>query len=252
MTDRQSRWAVVTGASSGIGEATALAVAHEGWNVVVHYFRGKLAADNIAEQIRNAGRRALVLQADIGDAHAVLKLVDESWGATGGIDAWVHLAGADLLTGTDAQLAFEAKLDVAVRVDLAGTVLTCRAIGKRMVKSGRGAIVTVGWDQAATGMEGDSGELFAAVKGGVMAFSRSLAKTLAPHVRVNCVAPGWIQTKWGKQASQKWQDRVRRETLLGRWGRPADVANCIAFLVSDDASFITGQTIAVNGGAVAM
>ncbi|MCG8586376.1 MAG: SDR family oxidoreductase, partial [Pirellulales bacterium] len=101
---------------------------------------------------------------------------------------------------------------------------------------------------AETGMAGDSGEMFAATKGAVMNFSRSLAKSLAPEVRVNCLAPGWIRTKWAEQASDYWQDRAKAESLLQRWGKPEDVAAAALFLASPNASFITGETIRVNGG----
>src|SRR5262249_55750578 len=104
--------------------------------------------------------------------------------------------------------------------------------------------------QAETGMEGDSGQLFAPTKGAVMAFTRSLALTLAPEVRVNCLAPGWIQTAWGETASSAWQERVLRETPLRRWGRPEDVAAAAVWLASPAAGFITGQTLRINGGAV--
>ena len=97
-------------------------------------------------------------------------------------------------------------------------------------------------------MEGDSGELFAATKGAVMAFTRSLARSLAPSVRANCVAPGWVRTKWGAGASEQWQKRAIRESVLGRWGTPADIAAAVRFLVSPDAGFVTGQVVAVNGG----
>jgi 3-oxoacyl-[acyl-carrier protein] reductase len=106
----------------------------------------------------------------------------------------------------------------------------------------------MGWDQANTGMAGDSGEFFAAVKGAVMSATRSLAKSLAPQVRVNCIAPGWIRTEWGQQASEEWQDRAKRESLLARWGEPEDVARVACFLVSPAASFINGQIISINGG----
>ena len=115
---------------------------------------------------------------------------------------------------------------------------------------GRGCIITIGWDQAETGMEGDSGQLFAAIKGAVSGFTRSLAKSLAPEVRVNGIAPGWIRTAWGERASKEWQERVRRETPLGVWGLPEDVAETAVWLASPSARFVTGQTVRVNGGAV--
>src|SRR5207249_9235224 len=115
---------------------------------------------------------------------------------------------------------------------------------------GRGVLINMGWDQADTGMDGDSGQLFAATKAAVMAFSKSLALSLAPAVRVNCLAPGWIRTAWGAGASEPWQERVRRETPLRRWGTPADVAQAARWLGSPAAAFITGQVIRVRGGAV--
>ena len=157
-------------------------------------------------------------------------------------------AGADVLTTDAAQKSFAEKLDLLWRVDVVGTILLSRAIGERMKQRGRGVIVNMGWDQAEQGMEGDSGEMFGPVKGAVMAFSRSLAKSLAPEVRVNCLAPGWIKTAWGETASEYWQRRAVRESLLGRWGTPEDVARVARFLASPAADFLTGAIIPVNGG----
>ena len=109
-----------------------------------------------------------------------------------------------------------------------------------MKQRGSGSILNIGWDQAATGMEGDSGEMFATTKGAVMAFTLSLAKSLAPEVRVNCIAPGWIKTDWGEEASDYWQQRAIGESLLQRWGTPEDIAKAARFLASDEATFING------------
>jgi len=135
-------------------------------------------------------------------------------------------------------------------VDVRGTIVTTRRVGHLMKRRGQGSIVAIGWDQAEAGMEGDSGQLFAASKGAVMAFAKSLSLSLAPAVRVNVIAPGWIRTAWGESASEAWQERVRRETPLGVWGTPDDVAAAARWLVSPAAKFITGQTIRVNGGTV--
>jgi len=160
----------------------------------------------------------------------------------------VNNAGADVLTGDASNWTYEQKLDRLWHVDVLGTIRLSRRIGLLMKERGRGAIINMGWDQAEIGMAGDSGELFAVTKGAVMAFSRSLAQTLAPDVRVNCVAPGWIRTAWGETASEYWQQRAKRESLLARWGMPEDVAHAVRYLASDAASFITGQTLVVNGG----
>ena len=97
-------------------------------------------------------------------------------------------------------------------------------------------------------MAGDSGELFATTKGAVMAMTRSLAQTLAPVVRVNCIAPGWIRTAWGASASQKWEQRAMAQSLMRRWGKPDDISAVVAFLCGRQASFISGQVIPVDGG----
>ena len=105
------------------------------------------------------------------------------------------------------------------RVDVVATLRLSRAVGQRMQQRGRGVILNMGWDQAETGMAGDSGEMFAATKGAVMAATRSLAKSLAPEVRVNCLAPGWIRTEWGEQASDEWQERAEARVAARPLGR---------------------------------
>jgi 3-oxoacyl-[acyl-carrier protein] reductase len=188
--------------------------------------------------------------ADLSDRGAADRLVAEAWDLWGGLDAWLQIAGADTLTGAGAKLSFDEKLDQLWAVDVVATLRMTRAVGRRMKAQGHGSIVTMGWDQAETGMEGDSGELFAATKGAVLAFTRSLALSLAPTVRVNAVAPGWIKTAWGESASSTWQERVLRETPLKRWGTPDDVARVARFLVGPDSAFLTGQVLRINGGAV--
>jgi 3-oxoacyl-[acyl-carrier protein] reductase len=242
--------AAVLGSTSGIGQAVALALADAGADVIVHGRTSRASAEDVAARIREKGGRAAVLMADLADRTAGDQLVNEAWSLWGGLDAWVHIAGADTLTGASAQLPFDAKLDLLWSVDVAATVRLCRAVGRRMAANGSGTIVTMGWDQAETGMGGDSGELFATIKGAIMAFTRSLALSLAPTVRVNGLAPGWIKTAWGDGASRQWHDRVLRETPLARWGTPEDVARVACFLVSPASEFLTGQIVRVNGGSV--
>ncbi len=242
--------AAVLGSTSGIGRAVALALAEAGADVIIHGRRDPDAAEKVAAACREHGVCAEILMADLADRAAQDQLADRAWELWNGLDAWLHLAGADTLTGAGARLAFDAKLDRLWAVDVVATIRLCRSVGQRMHARGGGSIVTMGWDQAETGMEGDSGELFAATKGAVMAFTRSLAFSLAPTVRVNAVAPGWIKTGWGEHASDVWQNRVVRETPLARWGTPEDVVRVCRFLVGPDAVFLTGQTVRVNGGAI--
>ncbi len=240
--------ALVTGSTSGIGRAIALALAGAGVSVIIHG-RREDAAETVANEVAALGVETEVLIADLSDLDQCQQLAASAWEG-GPLDIWVNNAGADTLTGEAARWPFAQKLRALWEVDVRATLLLARDVGRRMKGQGHGVILNMGWDQAETGMEGDSGELFAATKGAIMAFTRSLACSLAPEVRVNCLAPGWIRTAWGSGASSTWQDRVLRETPLARWGTPEDVAAAVLWLVSPTASFITGQIIRVNGGAV--
>ncbi|WZO99887.1 SDR family oxidoreductase [Isosphaeraceae bacterium EP7] len=240
----------VLGATSGIGRSVALALAEAGADVIVHGRSSKDAAYQVAQEVQSLGGRSKVIMADLADRGAGDRLVEQAWGTWNGLDAWLHIAGADTLTGEAASMSFDAKLDLLWAVDVVATIRLCRDVGRRMQHQGSGSIVTMGWDQAETGMEGDSGELFAATKGAILAFTRSLALSLAPTVRVNALAPGWIKTSWGEGASDTWQRRVLRETPLARWGRPEDVARVARFLVGPESNFMTGQALRINGGAI--
>lgn len=240
--------AVVTGSSSGIGRAIALALAAAGANVLVHARQSAAAADDVARQAAALGVQSTVKLADLADPAQRPRFVEEVFAWQGKVDVWVNNAGADVLTGTAARWSFEQKLAALWRLDVEATLHLSREAGARLRSQGQGVILNIGWDQAEQGMAGDSGELFAATKGAVMAFTRSLAQSLAPQVRVNCVAPGWIRTAWGRHASDDWQRRAADESLLARWGTPEDVAQVACFLASPAAAFVNGQIVPVNGG----
>jgi 3-oxoacyl-[acyl-carrier protein] reductase len=240
--------AVVTGSSSGIGRAIALEIASAGADCLVHARQNREGADAVAAGISELGRKSQALIADLSEPGEQDRFAEDAWRWQGKVDVWINNAGADTLTADTARWRFEQKLEALWRLDVVATMRLSRSIGARMKDRGGGVILNMGWDQADRGMAGDSGELFAAAKGAVMAFTRSLARSLAPTVRVNCLAPGWIKTKWGEQASLYWQDRAMNESLLARWGTPDDVASVARFLASPVAAFINAQTIAVNGG----
>ena len=241
------QWALVTGSSSGIGRAIALEFASAGANVLVHGNRSREEAELLAKQIRNLGVQSEALLYDLSQPVDRQALVEKSW-QIASLDIWVNNAGVDVLTGEAADWSFAEKLAALWPVDVAATIELSRDVGQRMKQQGHGVLLNIGWDQAATGMAGDSGEMFAATKGAVMAFTRSVAKSLAPEVRVNCIAPGWIKTDWGEEASDYWQQRATGESMLQRWGTPQDIAQAARFLVSPQSSFITGQILNVNGG----
>jgi 3-oxoacyl-[acyl-carrier protein] reductase len=240
--------AVVTGSSTGIGRAIALRLAAGGAHCLVHARHSRADAEAVARAVREQDVEAHVVLCDLADASTHDALVESAWNWRGAVDIWVNNAGADVLTGEAAKWPFARKLEELYRVDMVATANLSRATGARMKARGSGVIINIGWDQAEYGMAGDSGQFFAAAKGAVIAFTKSLARSLAPEVRANCVAPGWIQTEWGAGASQAWQERAKNESLVARWGTPEDVAAAVRFLVSPEASFITAQTIHVNGG----
>ena len=244
--------AIVTGSSSGIGQAIAVELARQGANIILHGRSDSTGLQETAGQIDKHGQNADIVCCEFSNSDAVEKFASDVWSVHKRIDILVNNAGADVLTGDKANLSAVEKLDYLYAVDCRTTFQLSRLIGAKMKQAGRGAgqssITNIGWDQAVQGMAGESGEYFAAIKGSIMSLTLSLAQSLAPQVRVNCVAPGWIQTQWGQQSSEYWSQRAKSESLMERWGTPTDVANAVTFLVSDQASFISGQVLKVNGG----
>ena len=247
----ENQTAVVTGASSGIGNAIATTFAKLGANLIIHANTNQAGLEATAAEIREFGRDVTLLYADLTSAAAQASLVEQTFLVAEQINIWVNNAGRDVLTGDAADWSFEQKLAALWELDVQGTIGICRRLIKPMTSVGKQAnavILNMGWDQAAVGQSGDSGQLFGSTKSAVIGFSHSLARELAPHVRVNCLAPGWIQTAWGNSAPANWDKRAKAESLMGRWGTPQDVANVAVHLAAPTASFITGQTISINGG----
>jgi 3-oxoacyl-[acyl-carrier protein] reductase len=240
---------LVTGSSSGIGRAIALECARAGADLVLNCRSSDRRLEDVAEEIRTLGRDVLTVMADVSSSEDRQRLTQLATDARP-VTALVNNAGVDLLTTELRSASFTDKLDRLYEVDVKGTIELSRSFGRAFAVRKQGCILTIGWDQSDRGMEGDSGELFATAKNAVMGFTRSLSVSLAPWVRVNCIAPGWIRTAWGTEAGEYWQQRVLNETPLKRWGEPQDIADAARFLLSDAASFITGQVININGGAV--
>lgn len=244
--------AVVTGASSGIGRAIAIELARRGVaHLVVQYRRNRDGAVETARMVTDFGCQASVTAADLGSSEDIANLVQSSWDKMGTVDMWVNNAGMDVLTGAAAKLSFEDKLRQLIEIDVVGTIALSREVALQMgsqTSSHLPSITFIGWDQAPHGMEGDAGQMFGPVKAAVMSYAKNLAQSLAPTVRVNTVAPGWIKTAWGTSASDDWNQRAKSQALMQRWGRPEDVAAAVAFAADPGNTFMTGQTIAVNGG----
>lgn len=242
---------VVTGGGSGIGRAIALAAARAGADVALTYRANERGARDAAAEIERLGRRAVVLELDLARESSVAALTAAVRERLGRVDAWVNNAGADVLTGDAGALSRIEKLDLLLAVDLRGTMLASWAAAAIMkTQEAGGVIVNMSWDHVLTGMAGENQELFSAVKGGVLSFSKSLARGVAPRVRVNVLAPGWIETAFGAGADEGWRRKVAESTPLRRWGTPDDVAGAAVFLLSPAARFLTGQTLLVGGGVV--
>lgn len=247
----QGKTAVVTGASSGIGRAIALSFAAEGADVIVNYLNSAEAAQKVVAEIRAMGRASRAIRADVARLEDVKMLIAEARSLFRTIDVWVNNAGADILTGTNAAGTDHEKLERLLDVDLRGTLYCCWEIGPIMRGQGGGVIINMSWDLAVHGLEGRNPQIFAAVKAGVLGFSRSLARQLAPQVRVNVLAPGWIHTGFAAGTMSEDYYRARLQDIpLGRFGKPADVAQAALFLASDEASYITGQVLNINGGVI--
>jgi 3-oxoacyl-[acyl-carrier protein] reductase len=242
--------AVVTGASSGIGKAIATAFAVAGARVGIGFWRSTEVAQGLAGQLglsREGGHP--LLKADLSTTEGCASIVQDAFAALDHVDVWVNNAGADVLTGEAEGWPAERKLEALLDLDLKGTIRCSRLVAARMRPGG--CILNMGWDHAAIdGMQGDNPELFAAVKAGVIGFSKSFARSVAPDVRVNVLCPGWIETAFGAHADRAFHDEVAASTPLRRWGRPEDVAGAAVWLASPGAAFVTGQAINVNGGAV--
>jgi 3-oxoacyl-[acyl-carrier protein] reductase len=241
---------LVTGASSGIGRAIALRCARAKADLAITYRSNQRGAEATAQAIREMGRRVEVLRTDISRPEDIDALVARLRTGFDRIDVWINNAGADILTGEPGRLSRAEKLDMVLAVDLRGTVLASWAAVDLMRQQGGGCIINMAWDHVEHGMEGENPGVYAAAKGGIASFSRSLARDVAPEIRVNILAPGFIETAFGEEANPKFRQKVIDMTPLGRWGTPDDVAGAAVFLASDEAAFLTGQTIMVNGGVV--
>jgi len=244
-----NKTAVITGASSGIGRAVAIAFAREGAHVVVNYNRSSGKALSIVSEINNSGGRSCAIQANVSKNDEIQRLINSAVSALGRIDIWVNNAGADILTGEGVKLNDHEKLKLLIDVDLRGTLECCWCLVPVMKSQGHGVIINMSWDMAIHGFKGHNPQMFATVKAGVLGFSRSFASTYGPEIRVNVLAPGWIKTGFADEVMDgKYYAARIREIPLGRFGTPEDVAETAVFLATDESSYINGEMIKINGG----
>lgn len=239
------RCALVTGASRGIGRAIAAALAREGWPVCVNFLERREAAGELVRELREEGRAAMAFRADVADRAAVEAMVRAAEEELGPVELLVNNAGIShqgLFQDTD-----DGTWDRLLAVNLTGARNAIRAVLPHMVSEKRGCVVNI---SSMWGLRGGSCEAaYAAAKAGLIGLTRSLALELAPSgVRVNCVAPGCVETDMVRVLGAETRRMLEEETPLGRLGRPEDVAEAVAFLASDRAAFITGQVLTADGG----
>jgi 3-oxoacyl-[acyl-carrier protein] reductase len=239
----RDRVALVTGASGGIGSATARLLAAEGADVVIAYGRSADAAGRVAADVRTAGRRAWCAAMDVRDAASVERAIREVGAATGGLDVVVCNAGHNVVTPLDA--LEPAEWDAVVQANLNGTFYLLRAV-RGLLRPGA-SVVTVASVAAHTGARQHAH--YAAAKAGIVNLTRSVARDLAPAVRVNCVAPGLTRTPMGTATiADRGEEDATAKLLARRLATPEEIARVIVFVASPAASFIYGATIDVNGG----
>ena len=243
----EGRIALVTGASRGIGKATAIKLANEGADVAVHYVRSAERAEAVCEQIRAIGQRAIAVQADIAARKAVNQMVEQVTGELGPIDLLVNNAG-DVGDMDFDQLTPE-HWDAIININLTGPFNLIWAVKDGMIARKFGRIVNV---SSIAALAVRPGQLpYAAAKAGVISLTKSCCAPFARHnIRINSLAPGAIATDMLNEVSPEMVEHLRSTTPLGRLGEPAEMANVIAFLLSEEASYMTGSTVIASGGRI--
>jgi 3-oxoacyl-[acyl-carrier protein] reductase len=238
--------ALVTGASTGIGRAIALALADEGADVAVNYRHDEHGANETAAAIEAKGRRAMVVKADVTHAGEVEGMIELITGAWQGLDILVNNAGV-VNRGGLLDLS-EDQWDEVVDVNLKGVFLCTQSAVRWMCPRKTGAIINIASMRGVEG--GSSSPHYAAAKAGVIAFTKTVAREFAPDIRCNAVAPGYVETRIQSKLTDAQRDAINAGTPLGRFGQPEDIARVVTFLASDDAAYMTGQTLVVDGGRV--
>lgn len=244
-TSLEGKVALVTGGSRGIGRAVALALAGNGADVAVNYRRNADAANDVVAEIEALGRRALAVSADVGDSEQTTALVDATIGGLGRLDILVNNAG---ITRDNLLMRMqEEDWDEVLRINLKGAFNTAKASVRVMLRQRSGRIINI---SSVSGLMGQAGQAsYAASKAGLVGLTKSLARELGGRgITVNVVAPGFIPTDINATLDEAWREKLRALIPLGRFGLAEEVAHAVAFLASDDAAYITGVVLPVDGG----
>ena len=249
MARLEGKTALVTGAGRGIGRATAIRLAAEGANIAINFKGNAAAADETKRAVEASGARAVLVQGDVSlDADAERVVKDALAFGGGKLDILVNNAG---ITRDNLLLRMSAEeWDAVLDLNLRGAFLVTKAAMRPMMKQRGGRIVNV---SSIAGVMGNAGQAnYSAAKAGLIAFTKTIAREMASrNITANAVAPGFVPTDLTSIVAQPVQDAMLKQIPLARFGTPEDVANAIAFLASDEAAYITGQVLVVDGGMVA-
>ncbi|TCS79223.1 3-oxoacyl-[acyl-carrier-protein] reductase [Tepidibacillus fermentans] len=239
--------AIVTGGSKGIGKEIALTLAEAGANIVLNYNQSQQAAEEVMSQIKAFGRECLLIQADVSKSEEVQSLIDTTLEHFGKIDILVNNAG---ITKDNLIMRMkEEDWDQVIDTNLKSVFLTSKAVSRTMMKQRSGKIVNI---TSVVGILGNVGQAnYVSAKAGVIGLTKTLAREFASrNITVNAIAPGFIETDMTAKLSPEIQESLLTQIPLARFGKPKDVAKVVKFLVSEDADYITGQIIHVDGGMV--
>lgn len=237
--------AIVTGASRGIGRAIALELASKGADVVINYSGNEEAARLVAREVEKMGRKSLVVKANVADASEVEKMFKETLNTFGKIDILVNNAG---VTRDNLMMRMkEEEWDAVINTNLKGVYNCMKAATRPMIKQKSGRIINI---SSVVGLLGNPGQVnYVAAKSGVIGMTKTVAQELASKgITVNAVAPGFIETDMTEELKINIKEELLKQIPLNKFGKPEDIARVVRFLVSEDAQYITGQTISVDGG----
>ncbi|QHE61260.1 3-oxoacyl-[acyl-carrier-protein] reductase [Rossellomorea vietnamensis] len=243
----EGKVALVTGASRGIGREIALELARQGCNVAVNYAGSEAKANEVVDEIKSLGREAIAVQCNVSDAEGVQAMVKETVGEFGSIDILVNNAG---ITKDNLLMRMkETEWDDVININLKGVFLCTKAVTRQMMKQRSGRIINI---SSIVGVSGNPGQAnYVAAKSGVIGLTKTTARELAPRgITVNAVAPGFISTDMTDQLPEDVRSEMLKQIPLSRFGAPEDIAKVVTFVASDSASYMTGQTLHIDGGMV--